>query len=55
MILGKIVKINNKISKEKIINKEINILQNKIFVFQDESTVQAAALITEKKINIEKR
>ena len=55
MILGKIVKINNKISKEKIIKKEINILQNKIFVFHDESTVQAAALITEKKDKYRKK
>ncbi|MFK4782211.1 hypothetical protein [Lactococcus petauri] len=53
--MGKIVKINNKISKEKIINKEINILPNKILVFEDESTVQAAALITEKKNKYRKK
>ncbi|MCI3861489.1 hypothetical protein V6B05_10430 [Lactococcus garvieae] len=47
--MSNILKINSKITKEKIISKEINILPNKILVFQDESTVQAAALITEKK------
>ena len=41
--------------KEKIINKEINILPNKILVFEDENTVQASALITEKKNKYRKR
>ncbi|MCO7181316.1 MULTISPECIES: hypothetical protein [Lactococcus] len=53
--LSNILKINSKITKEKIISKEINILPNKILVFQDESTVQAAALITEKKREYRKK
>lgn len=44
-----ITKLNRKITEELIINNKINFIADEILVFQDCNTVQAAAMVKEKK------
>ncbi len=44
-----ITKLNRKITEDLITNNEINFIADEILVFQDCNTVQAAAMVIERK------